>query len=65
MDSGLSIKHRLGTKCGLRTGVRQTQTADWQINIVLKCSNPNPNTNLKRLVLGLIRVSDRVRVRAL
>ena len=34
--------------------------ADWQINIVLKCSNPNPNP--KRLVLGLIRV--RVRIRA-
>ena len=41
--------------------------AHWQINIVLKCSNPNPNPNAnpKRLVLGLIRVSGRVRVRAL
>ena len=37
--------------------------ADWQINIVLKCSNPNPNPNPKRLALGLIRVSVRVRVR--
>ena len=39
--------------------------ADWQVNIVLKCSNPNPNPNAnpKRLVLGLIRVSIRVRVR--
>ena len=27
--------------------------ADWQVNIVLKCSNPNPNANPKRLVLGL------------
>ena len=39
--------------------------ADWQVNIVLKCSNPNPNPNAnpKRLVLGLIRVSVRARVR--
>ena len=31
-----------------------SRLADWQVNIVLKCSNPNRNP--KRLVLGLIRV---------
>ena len=46
-------------------GVRQTQTADLQTK-VLKCSNPNPNSNAnpKRLVSELIRVSVRVRVRS-
>ena len=39
--------------------------ADWQINILLKCSSPspNPNANPKRLVLGLIRVSVSVSVK--
>ena len=50
-----------GKRCATNADCR---LADWQINIVLKCSNPNPNPNAnpKKLALGLIGVSVRVRV---